>query len=300
MELHFLHIGKTGGTALSRILKSKAREIESTPFSIMRYKHDSYMKLIRIETDTGKFVFFVRHPVSRFVSGFYSRQRKGRPAYFIPWSKSEEAAFGYFKDPESLAVALDSDDPAARAAAIMAMEAIQHVSDPMTFWVGKTNALRRNRDEIFFIGAQETFDADCAALLTKIGVNPEVPTLSESERHASGRQPPALSERATKNIEAWYAHDLELYQWCMRNRETINNPETMEMGKLHTTPKTANTAKKVARRKKINALARKAAKEAGLDWATLGKEERKPFKVAARTSVRGARKRRKNKKLEAA
>jgi len=299
MLLHVLHIGKTGGTSLSNILKSKKKEIEASPFTVVRYQHDSNIRNIRTNSEEGKFIFFVRHPVSRFISGFHSRQRMGRPAYNIPWTSSEQAAFEMFKDPEALAAGLDSDDQATRTAAFLSMKVIEHVRDPMTFWLGSPKRLRRHAEEIFFIGAQETFNDDSAALLRKMGVDSGVPALSESEKHAAERKPFALSERAAKNIETWYSDDLEIYKWCMRNRERINTAGVSEMGKLHAAPKSADNAKTIARRKKIIGAAKKAAKAAGQDWTKLTKEERKPFRVAAKTAIKSARKRQKAKRLAA-
>ena len=48
-------------------------------------------------------VFFVRDPVSRFVSGFYSRQRQGLPAHNSPWNVGEKVAFDKFATANDLA-----------------------------------------------------------------------------------------------------------------------------------------------------------------------------------------------------
>ena len=83
--------------------------------------------------------FFVRDPISRFVSGFYSRQRQGQPRYNFPWSGEEQQAFARFRTPSQLGVALSSLDADRRTAAVQAMKSISHVpssykSHRFTLW----------------------------------------------------------------------------------------------------------------------------------------------------------------------
>jgi len=93
--LHFLHIGKTGGTAVKHALKPVA-----APGYLMLHGHD--VRLHDVAPDEQVF-FFLRDPLSRFVSAFYSRQREGRPRYVVPWTPDEEAAFGRFRTANELA-----------------------------------------------------------------------------------------------------------------------------------------------------------------------------------------------------
>ena len=68
--LHFLHIGKTGGTAVKHALKPVA-----AAGHLMLHGHD--VRLHDVAPGEQVF-FFLRDPLSCFVSAFYSRQREGR------------------------------------------------------------------------------------------------------------------------------------------------------------------------------------------------------------------------------
>ena len=59
-------------------------------------------------------MFFVRDPISRFVSGFNSRLRKGLPKMYFPWAPGEKLAFSRFATPNQLALALSSSDAGAK------------------------------------------------------------------------------------------------------------------------------------------------------------------------------------------
>ena len=73
-------------------------------------------------------MFFIRDPLSRFVSAFNSRLREGRPRYHYPWREEERIAFAVFRTPDQLGSALSSDDPAQREQAEQAMRSIGHLS----------------------------------------------------------------------------------------------------------------------------------------------------------------------------
>jgi hypothetical protein len=102
---HFLHPGKTGGTALKAALAPVALDGR---YEIHLHRHNVLLSDISL----GDRVFFsVRAPLDRFVSGFNSRRRQGRPRYDIPWSAAEERAFTTFTSPDALGRALSSNDP---------------------------------------------------------------------------------------------------------------------------------------------------------------------------------------------
>ncbi len=92
-KVNFLHIGKTGGSA---IRSSFEKYSNKGKYSLVFNRHSYFL------TDVPKgekIVFFIRDPISRFISGFYSRKRKGRPLYNVPWKDGEEEAFNLFETP---------------------------------------------------------------------------------------------------------------------------------------------------------------------------------------------------------
>lgn len=87
--VHFMHIGKTGGTAIKNSLKNKKLTILKN-FVIVHEGHGFRLK--NLPRDHTLF-FFVRDPLDRYVSGFYSRYRMGMPTNYNPWKNGEEEAF---------------------------------------------------------------------------------------------------------------------------------------------------------------------------------------------------------------
>jgi hypothetical protein len=102
---HMLHIGKTGGTAMKDVFASLPSGVGKYEIVVHRHSH----RLPQIPR--GQKVFFVvRDPVEKFVSGFNSRLREGRPRYHTPWTEAERTAFEQFQTPDMLARALSSED----------------------------------------------------------------------------------------------------------------------------------------------------------------------------------------------
>ena len=63
--VHFIHIGKTGGTAIKSVIK---RYNSTKEFDIFIHGHEFKFK----DALPGEYVFFVlRDPIDRFISGFY-------------------------------------------------------------------------------------------------------------------------------------------------------------------------------------------------------------------------------------
>jgi hypothetical protein len=208
--VHFLHIGKTGGTAA----KSAIRGYENAgDYEIsLRYHNIRLQDIPRGE----KVIFFVRDPVSRFVSGFYGRWRKDQPRHYVEWTAGEEAAFRRFRTPNELALALSADDPELQAAAADAIQAIEHIQSPHWTWFKNESYFLSRKSDLLFIGFQETLNEDFA-LLKKILNLPDEVRLPDDEVIAH-RNPTSvnkqLDEQAIRNIEAWYRRDYQFLERC--------------------------------------------------------------------------------------
>jgi hypothetical protein len=208
--IHFLHIGKTGGTAVKYALENTSL---SPQYSF--FLHDHSVKLRDIPYGEKVF-FFLRDPITRFVSGFYSRQRQGKPRYNSPWSKQEEAAFLQFKTPNDLAISLTSETPKVRESAFEAMINIQHVNSFYMDWFGSEEYFNDRLSNIFFIGFQESLDSDFELLKIKTGLPP---TVSLPRDSLNMHQNPAglhtqLAELAVTNLKKWYEKDYFFLNLC--------------------------------------------------------------------------------------
>lgn len=208
--VHMLHIGKTGGTAVKHALRSCR-----APRDVRIVMHDHKTALSDLPPWDDVF-FFLRDPVSRYVSGFNSRLREGRPRYDKAWTADERDAFEHFTTPDELAVAIDAGDPELRKAARRAMSRIGHVRWHYSRWLGGARLLRARRRRIVLIGHQETLAEDLERLKDRLGLPADcrLPT-DEAEAHRSPTGlSTELSERALKNLRTWYRQDYELIEAC--------------------------------------------------------------------------------------
>ena len=208
--LHFLHIGKTGGTAIKHALQPVAATA-----NIVLHPHR-----VRLgDVPPGECVFFfLRDPLSRFVSAFYSRRREGRPRYVVPWSAEEAAAFARFHTPNELANGLSSISAAERKKADRAMRDIPHVNNRYWDWLIDPAYLQSRAGDIFFIGLQEHLADDFAIVRSRLGISEHV-RLPDDDVDAH-RNPASLDrtldEQATRNLAAWYADDFVAIRECRR------------------------------------------------------------------------------------
>ena len=210
--VHLLHIGKTGGTAIQHALQ-QGRGLAGNRHGIYLHHHD--FKLRDVPVGEGA-VFFLRDPVSRFVSGFYSRQRQGQPRYYSPWTPEEREAFQHFSTPNQLASSLCSPDEREKARAQKVMRTMQHVRSSYWEWFESEEYFRSRLSDIFFIGFQETLAADFDALRCKLGL-PDSVKLPDSDLHAH-RTPrhldKTLEDEAAENIRRWYEDDYRFLRLC--------------------------------------------------------------------------------------
>lgn len=210
--IHFLHIGKTGGSAIHAALALVRSE-----FGIQPWGHEQKIPHI---TPGEKIFFAVRDPISRYISGFNSRLRKGRPRNNNEWSAKERIAFERFSTPNKLAEALSSGDPDELAAAHHAMSDIEHVRDKLAHWLVSRDYLFSRADDIVQILSQDDLDADFERLKKALDL-PRDLALPRDEI-AAHKTPvgfsTVLSDTGRRNIEAWFADDIALYHAALELR----------------------------------------------------------------------------------
>ena len=206
--IHFLHIGKTGGTAIKYALKDFQ---SSKGFHLICHPHATTLA----EVPSGDLAIFVlRDPVDRFISGFNSRRRQGRPRYVSSWSPEEAAAFGYFGSANALGNGLLSRDIGVRLHAQEAMRSIQHVKTRYDDWLKDVPYLRTRSADILWTGRTETLAQDFEVLKQILGVPadcqlPDDPVLAH--RHLA-EDDGWLDGAARSNIMTWYKSDYALLE----------------------------------------------------------------------------------------
>jgi hypothetical protein len=208
--VHMLHIGKTGGTAI----KAAIRQVPTRPdLSLRLHRHNA--KFVDVP-DGDKVFFFVRDPLTRFVSGFYSRQRQGRPHYLSPWSPAEATAFARFETPNALGNALALSDPPIRAAAVAAMRGIRHVKSSYWDWFHDTAYFENRLSDVLFIGFQETLDGDFERLkaLLNLPAHVELPKDEARSHRSPAGLDRTLDDTSQAALREWYARDYEFVELC--------------------------------------------------------------------------------------
>lgn len=200
---HFLHIGKTAGTAVIEAL---------TPLAHAgRYRlemHDHGMGLPWIPVGEP-FFFAVRDPIDRFVSGFYGRQRKDRPRYNVEWTPEEAQAFATFATANDLGEGLASPDAQIRQRAERAMRSIGHVND--SYWrvfVNETYFRSRALD-LLFVADQASLSEDFRQLAELLGLagRPQLPRDATGAHRSPSNIDRGLSDTARDALTQWYSKE---------------------------------------------------------------------------------------------
>jgi|GEM_PF-1118313 len=207
--LHFLHISKTGGTAIK---SSLAGRFNTDRYHVLVTPHPFRLR----DVPKGEaFAFILRDPIRRFVSAFNHRLAEGRPAYCDPWTKAERKVFTQFPDANSLGRALASSDRKVSRQAAWAMRHVALLDTPYTFWLGSLSYLRSRDSDLCFIGFQESLTEDFARFQTIAGY-PEVVCLptDAGKANRTGSSSTKLDPEAERALRVWYAEDYALHEYC--------------------------------------------------------------------------------------
>lgn len=215
VRTHFLHIRKTGGMAVKAALRPVAAK-----FDIVLHNHNTTLA----DVPAGERAFFtVREPAARFVSGFNSRLRQGRPLFDNKWSEGETAAFQRFTTPNDLAEALSSKDSRIHANALAAMRDIRHVNALLGQTLRSPDYVTERLRDIVWILFTETLGVDFDELKRRLGLPAEL-ALPDDDLHAH-RTPEGLSTELSalgrRNVDAWYAEDRAFVASLRKTREKL-------------------------------------------------------------------------------
>lgn len=203
--VHFLHIGKCGGTAV----KDLAERVNRLPDTPRIRTHGHTAKLKDLPADAPYF-FAVRDPVSRFYSAFYMRKRNEMPRLYREWKEGERIAYSHFPEANDLAENLFAETPLGYQA-FCAMQNIGHMSYQFLWF--NIREILETRPPVTIL-RQEKLEADVAVLLAKLGISTELALPEDSTRahrnDYSNTPPP--SRKAIDNLRRWYAADVEYYR----------------------------------------------------------------------------------------
>lgn len=222
--VHFLHIGKAAGTQVGLIAEQINRQ--SDHLRIITHGHQVRLK----DLPSGERYFFsVRDPASRFVSGFYSRKRKGQPRIHAEWTAYERASFERFEHANDLAESIfEPGDPGLHA--FCAMKSITHTAMDQVDWFQSTGYFFEVDPPVWIL-RQESFSDDLGNFMEALGCQslPISPSSNAVSAHRNDYSSiPQLSAKARANLSRWYAQDFEFYARCVAwiERRRRAAPET--------------------------------------------------------------------------
>ncbi len=217
-RVHFLHIGKTGGTAIKEAFKNN---LITSKNIIILHTHNTTLYDI---PEGEKVFFFLRDPISRFISGFYSRQRKGRPRFNNEWSPDEKIAFKNFKTPNELAESLSSKDKNRKLIAEYAMKNIYHVKSSYWDWFVNEEYFSSRVKDILFIGFQENMEDDFNKLVSKLGFEKNIVLPQDNIKAHKNPSDVDLfiSNQGKMNLKNWYLQDFQFIKWCINLKNEFN------------------------------------------------------------------------------
>lgn len=203
-----LHIGKTGGSFLRSVLKHN-QDRWTLPLNLLGHEATAFGTAKRFGPDR-QLAFVVRDPLLRFSSGFYSRQRQGRPTYQSDWTAEEAAAFRWFETPEDLALALASPKEVEKSAALFAFNSIRHLKSDLRHHLGGARRLVKERDNIIMCVDLPDLTALLPMIMTTLGV-PDWDMPPNPVTHKSPTPPAPLTAQATAALRAHWADEFEVY-----------------------------------------------------------------------------------------
>jgi hypothetical protein len=209
-DICLLHIGKTGGTYLRSLLEHNQDRI---PSNLHILGHEDTIKTTRKKYGEGRELAFIfRDPTERFVSGFNSRLRQGRPTYNSIWSTGEAAAFQWFSTPNALAEALSSPDERMRSAALFSMENISHLKNNYAFFLKNVALLRQEDARIRVCVNLCDLDRFLPQIMARLGIEdydrPPAPAYHKSPVSSE------LSNLAKRNLRLHWKAEYKIYAYC--------------------------------------------------------------------------------------
>ena len=213
-ELLFVHLAKTGGTSVRRILKASA----ANSFDCVH--HHSFIRFRNGErVERGPFdprqlgpyplaFLMVRHPLARLLSCY---------RYFIAGGLNAQPGGRFFHGDQTAqrfleCVAPTLEECCQQLPAIAAR--IPHFQ-PMTVWL---DALPNPLADRVFTGRQEQFERDLHALFEQLAVPLDLALLQRSNSSGGSiASTPALSADALALVHAFYAEDFRRFGYSLES-----------------------------------------------------------------------------------
>ena len=174
-KLHYIHVGKSGGTSL--IFWTRRVLHHAPPVLLPRGEpalelHPHSFVLGDAAEPGDCYAFFVRDPVERWVSGYYSHYRKmlNQPQKLGKKGKDRKQklwALKRFEDVNKLGEALSSHDNGERRDALKVHKILGHCRQGYAYYLPRLHELI---EKVAFVGVTHQLDTDFVALMDLAGL----------------------------------------------------------------------------------------------------------------------------------
>lgn len=100
------------------------------------------------------------------------------------------------------------------------MAGITHVRSPIAHWLGSAAELERRAADVLLVISQRSLDSDFELLkhLLDLPTTLRLPKDDVIAHRTPVGFDAALSPKARRNLEAWYADDIALFEICLKIR----------------------------------------------------------------------------------
>ena len=216
-QLLFVHLAKTGGTSVRRILKASAANSFDClhHHTFIRFRDGERVQRGRLDPRRiGPYplaFLMVRHPLARLVSCY---------RYFRAGGLNAQAGDRVFPADKAAQQLLSRKAPSIEDCCKKLPEIATRIPhfQPMAFWLDRWPNPLADR---VFTGRQERFDADLQLLFDQLGVplNPAWLQRSNSSGPLQAASPEAragLSAAALEQLQAFYAEDFRRFGYNLR------------------------------------------------------------------------------------
>jgi hypothetical protein len=161
------------------------------------------------------FIFILRDPIARFVSGFNDGRRLGLPRYRVPWTPIVARVFQHFATAQELALALRSNNARLRRMAHTGLRFVPHLKYPFSFWTGSTKSLEKNTKRIFFYSRVERLEDDLVHLCKTLGLPKlEMPTDTKLAHKGDPTNDTGLTGEAKDILRHYLRKDYDILNFC--------------------------------------------------------------------------------------
>jgi len=227
-KLHFIHPGRTGGTNIRNYL-TRLNNYQK------KYYFNCYGHLFKFHHlgKNNKYLFTIRDPIDRFVSGFNVRKNLAQfenttdPKKITKYkiSVKEHESFKNFSSANHLAENIYSNDLAKQSKAIIAMNNIKHIKDTYISFLNKEDI---TKNKPFFVIETEKLEEDFFKLCDKLKlekIDLSLNNISKNFRKSKVSDDKKLSDLAISNLRRWYKKDFDFYKFTIANKNLYNNTQ---------------------------------------------------------------------------